>query len=221
MRLPVDGLNRITRNDSHASTYAPMHEYALFVKPSRRNKTVIKSDEDIRYQVRASDLASVMEIPSTEVQHLIDGKVIKPANSTNVLRDQLFDLRALLRLRTSPLNISDHVSVSPDSKAFTKHLTSYGRLLTDVIKNKINGACFEGYCFSGIRISPADLANWLAQELSTACQEPVPAYKAKAVIGCSDQKLRDLVSEGKLLWTGQSCSTEYIDGASLYRYIVS
>ena len=219
VRLPVDGLNRIARSDSRTSTYAPMHEYTLFVKPSRRNKTVIKSNEDIRYQVRASDLASVMGIPSAEIQHLIDGKVTKPANSTNVLRDQLFDLRTLLCLRTSTSSIDDYVRVSLGSKALTKHLTSYGRLLADVIKNKINGAFFEGYNFTEIRISPADLSNWLTKELNTACQEPVPAYKAKAVIGCSDQRLHALVAEGSFYWARCAGSMESVDGDSFLRYI--
>lgn len=221
VQLPIEGLDIIQPDHITSSPGPLMPEHKLFIKPSRSKSLSIKINEDLRFQVRSSDLASVMGIPSSEVQYLIDSKAIKPVNRTNIHRDQLFDLRALLSYRMSPSNDSDCLVIRPNSKELTKHLTSYGRLLAEVINHNIEDAFYQGYNFAEIRISQAGLSDWLSEELRSACQEPVPSYKAKAVLGCNDQALRELVTEGELHWIRYGTSFNYIDGRSFYRFLLS
>ncbi len=201
-------------------------EYNDVIKPSR-TRSLSEDPLALRYQVTLHELASVLDIPSSEVQALVDSGAILPTNTTTVLRDQLFDLRPLARLVGQipglVQNAGDHccscVAVAKGSGLFRRHLTSYGKLLGAALTGQVRAYLDDSRCLSSIHVEEPELLNWLDQQLSMACEQPVAVHRAARALACSDKKIRELARQGALTWAKWSQNGERVDGESLHKLL--
>lgn len=211
-------------SQSSSDEWAPCERTEL-IKPYRLKGA--KSDEAVlRYQVTLHELAVTLDIPSSEIQALVDGGAISATNTTTVLRDQLFDLRSLAMIMQK-LPILDEqavgsqclVHVTTKSWLFEEHLTTFGELLSDVITGRVRCYVDEGRTLSSLFIEEEDLQVWLNYQLSVACQAPVAIHRAARSLRCGHKRVRELVQAGKLSWAKWSQNGERVDGSLLFELL--
>ncbi|WP_292950258.1 MULTISPECIES: TniQ family protein [unclassified Neptuniibacter] len=206
---------------SGGSDSTTFEENAEFVKQSRFNVIPASSDTDLlRYQVSSSQLTKMLGLPNGCIQQMVDDGVIKPCNSTNVLRDQLFDMRQFSKLFSDACQAeASGRLVTPKSKELTTHLTSYGKVLSDVASGVLNGSITDSSELNQIVVNELQYKKWLAAMLENACSETVPAYKAQAALKCGDKKIKTLIHRGEIKCSRLCTSYGSIDGNSLLEFI--
>jgi len=208
--------------NSNDSVVPALSEHPEFVKHSRFNVSSGTSDAQLlRFQVNSSLLNKMLGLPNGCIQQLVDDGVIKPCNSTNVLRDQLFDLREVSELFNQvyqPRSSDRHVS--PNSKELTTHLTTYGKALSDVVSRSLNGSIPDSTNLSAIVVSDSDYREWLLQRLEDACKDAVPVHKARAALQCGEKKFREIVMQSQLKYCSYSFNDTQLDGTSFFEYLI-
>jgi hypothetical protein len=199
-----------------------LEERAQFVKPSRRK---LHDKCPIMFQGTYSDVAAILCIPSVEVSSLIESGVITAVNTTNVIRDQIFDLSVISKLVNEQAALDskrkeDSIAVTPSSSELKEHAASFGQLLADVLSTKIQGhiAVNEGLCV--ITVSNTCYAIWLRKELERVCSEDVPLHIAARVLRCGEKTVLEMPKKGSLRFSRISTGgRDRIDGQSLFEYI--
>lgn len=192
-----------------------------FIKPYRL-RAFANDAAALRYQVTLHELAMTLDVPSSDIQALVDSGAITPTNTTTVLRDQLFDLRSLAAsvselpsMDAIRKNSNNYIRVTIGSEIFRRYMTSYGVLLGAVLSGGIQGYVDSNASLSSLYIETTELETWLNQRLTEACSEPVASDRAARALGCSDKRLRAMVKNGELSWARWSQNGERVDGESL------
>lgn len=151
----------------------------------------------------ATLLTKILGLPNGCTQQLVDDGVITSCNSTNVLRDKLFDLRRVSELLGGACQSeASGLIVTPKSKELTSHLTTYGKPFSDVVSRPLNGSIPDSTNLNKIVVSESDFSGWLLSMLREACEDPVPTYKAKAALQCGDQRIKAIVKARHIKFTG-------------------
>lgn len=238
LRAPLNNLNKLLERPLSLdfSAYdiqrpltqpasASLSEYPEFTKLARQvlaNTT--GSDSDLmRYHVDASRFADYAQIAVNDLQQLVDANCLTSLNTTNVLRDQLFDLRDLVllldKVSTVEFPESSTVELSADSQELKSHFARYGALIGAVLNKEVRGWIQPDLQFGHINVHSEDLKQWLRVQLQKECTGPISMNKAMSALQCGETTLRNLVREGCFSWARWRTGKEWVDGPSLFTYL--
>ena len=199
-----------------------LEEREQLVKPSRRK---LQDKCPIMFQGTYSDVAALLCIPSVEVSPLIESGVISAVNTTNIIRDQIFDLSVIYGLvnEQSALEvecIEDAIAVNPSSSGLKEHAASFGQLLADILSTKVKGCIFIHNNQCQTYVSNEHYGEWLMKQLERVCSEDVPLHIAAGVLRCGEKAVLEMPKKGSLKFSRISTGgRDRIDGQSLFEYI--
>lgn len=156
---------------------------------------------------------------------MVDTSCLKPLNTTNVLRDQLFDLRDLVfiiqQASVAEFSEGSTVTLTADSQILKSHFVRYWTLIGAVLNNEIRGWIQPELQFLRLHVHEEDLEGWLNVQLQKACCEPISMNRVMKALHCGETTLRKLVREGCFSWARWNTNKEWVDGPSLLRYLTN
>ena len=199
------------------------HENILSIRNYRKNLS--SNEEDFRYHVTFKEVALILNIDSSDVSNLICTKKIRALNSTNVIRDQIFDIRSILSLINSYKIDSDKkdklYKITKNNKAFNFYLCKFTQLLCAIFNDEISGFTDVEDDELVIFVNFEDFKHWVLTSLETTCQSSLSISNSKKLLRCNESKIKEYINSTKLkLVSSTISSNDRIDGPMLYRLFI-
>jgi hypothetical protein len=194
-----------------------------YVSRARNKLRMTDNGESVPYQVFHDELAALFAINKADLIDLINKKVLTSLNSTEVLRDQIFDYRKFAQLIAA--NFYNEIPegwivVDRKSTFLRQNLTEYGSLLTALLTKDVLGGFTDNVNVSSVIVEPERFQNWLQQQIEVICGEPISPTDAAKVLRCSRDEIDELVKQGILKWASWQRGATLVDGPSLYQYLL-
>jgi hypothetical protein len=167
-------------------------------------------------------LASLFSIRKEDLSDLINKKVLISLNSTDVLRDKIFDYRILAQFIEA--NFWDEIpigwiEINRKSACLRQNLSEYGSLLMAILSKNVRGGFTNKVNIASVIVEPESFKNWLQLQMQLMCLESVSPAAAAQALSCSNNEIENLVKQGDLKWAAWQRGTNAVDGPSLYKYL--
>ena len=214
----IGGLIAQAFNDSQDKTEWPPKG---FVKARR-----LKHAGSLRNHCQHEHIAAALGFkPGDKFSALVEKGIIKPIHSTPVLRDMLFDIRdaeVLIDKQERSQSVPDgHESVNSDSKLLGRYDTSYGELVAAGLEDIVLNIPYEASDLSIVQVPTEWLFSFLRENLVMNCVGDIPLYRAKKILGVSEQELGQLVIAKQLVAGRDKTTTRAFTAESILRISTS
>ena len=93
-------------------------------------------------------------------------------------------------------------------------------LVNDILKKVIPGGFGEGNFLSRIFVDKSRFEKWLLQRRKSATRRSVSLNKVAFALDCTEQDVRRLVEEKNVKWATHQEWEKWIDGPSLFEYMI-
>ena len=201
-------------------------ENVSFAKHARQN--ICSHVDDLRHQVTFKEIATILNIKSSEVSHLTGKHRLKPLNTSSIIRDQIYDVRDLFQLINnytieSNIIFEDYIEIHCKEKMFFRYLTTFSSLIGSIFDQSVSAYIKTNNCEFSVLIKKTDLTKWLLNKVSEACKQPVAFSNARKLLRCSDLVLQEYIDSQqlKLYKTTNHRSNQMLDGTMLHDLFIS
>lgn len=210
---------------------ALIKERALPVFKERENQLIplarrhlIRQSSDLHYQLSSTQLGQLLCISHSELNTLVEQKVLTPLNHTKVIRDRLFDLRQvdglLARLPLASIQSADSwVMLGALSKSLELHGISLGQALVYVftgdlpaVRPTISAALGQ------LMVNPLALERLMKRHLDEQLSRKQSTSWVAAVLDVPVLAVSDMVNKGLLLWANWRICGTTLDGDYLAHF---
>ncbi|MBQ0746728.1 MAG: TniQ family protein [Marinobacter sp.] len=189
-----------------------------------RREAAFESGEGVgyRYQLDIASIASIKEWSEEVAEDLVGNGVFPTFKNVAQSKKRRFDASQIIgKLRQFAVQTADgFIEVDADSPAFRKNFANPGMLVNDILKKVIPGGFGEDKLLSRFFVNESRFEKWLFQQRKSATRRSVPLNKAAVALDCTEQDVRRLVEEQKLKWATHREWEKWIDGPSLFEYMI-
>ncbi|PXX93237.1 hypothetical protein DIT71_00045 [Marinobacter vulgaris] len=198
-------------------------ENTRYISPARRDRHFeAEGGVDYRYQHRISSMARVTGWDEHAVHDLFNGEVFPTHKNITQSRQRRFDGRAMISifLEFPDFATETAIEVRTDSAVFRRNLTTPGRLINAVLRKVVPGGFKRGDLLSSIYVDRSRFEAWLVNERTLATRRSVHLTDVIAALECSESEVGRLVGERKLKWATHREWQEWVDGPSLFEFML-
>ncbi|WP_323750472.1 hypothetical protein [Marinobacter sp.] len=198
-------------------------ENTRYISQARRDRRFdAEGGSEYRYQQQIYSMARVTGWGEEAVHDLFSGEVFPTHKNITQSQKRRFDGRAMINiLQEFPESETENrIEVKTDSAIFRRNLTNPGRLVNAVLNKVIPGGFKQTDLLSCIYVDRSRFESWLLNERCLATRRSVNLADVTAALGCSESEVRLLVSTGKLKWATHRDWQKWIDGPSLFEYLL-
>ena len=192
-------------------------ESHAFIRLSRAKTLPSKEEDSARFHVNRLQLEKYLGFKEGDLLCSIQFNTLQAVNGTAIARDQIFNLNTLLTQITS--TSLDSSSTLADINEFAKmmrmHLCSRSMLINAILLNEVIGHIVLSNKPAQIYVDKISLNDWLFRQFSITCEGNITLQKAARALCCGPERLKSLVTTGKLHYPAWSRSTNEISGESL------
>lgn len=205
----------------------PLHPIKAIevVKPSRMK--LATNDRDIYFQTDASGLNNDLGLPRSGADILSTNNIISPINSTQVVRDQLYDQRSFVQLASKIKPLSDMPDGFVDISFYTERLfrfaTQFDEILCAILRGRMT-ALRKRQCgcdLSKLWVHEKTLNDLLISNLKKVCSSAVPIRQASSILKISLDEIRELVRQENLKFARGRGSDIHVDGMTLWLWLTT
>lgn len=211
------------KNTETISIDANFTERPEYVSRARNKPLMNDRGESLPYQVFHDDLAGLFSIRKEDLVDLIHKKALISLNSTEVLRDKIFDYRVLaqfIETRFFEVIPIEWIEINRKSPFLHQNLTEYGCLLTAILTNTVIGGFTDKVNISSVIVEPESFKKWHQLQIKLICSESISPKAAAQALRCSRDEIDNLVKQGVLKWASWQRGATLVDGPSLYQYLM-
>jgi hypothetical protein len=198
-------------------------ENTRYISQARRDRRFdAEGGSEYRYQHQIYSMARVTGWGEEAVHDLFSGGVFPTHKNITQSQKRRFDGRAMINiLQEFPESDTENrIEVKTDSGVFRRNLTNPGRLVNAVLKKAIPGGFKQTDLLSHIYLDRSSFERWLLNERRLATRRSVNLADVTAALGCTESEIRLLVSMGKLKWAKHRDWQKWIDGPSLFEFML-
>lgn len=189
-----------------------------------RREVAFESEEGVgyRYQLDIASIASIKARSEEAAEDLVGNEVFPTFKNVAQSKKRRFDANQIIgKLRQFPVQITDgFIAVEAESPVFKRNFANPGVLINDILKKLIPGGFGQDKLLSKIYVDESKFEKWLVQQRKSATRRSVSLDKVTFALDCTEQDVRRLVEEKKLKWATHQEWEKWIDGPSLFEYMI-
>jgi len=217
---PREGFTIQLDTISKADEFAENTRYISQARRDRRFEA--EGGSEYRYQHRISSMARVTGWGEKAAHDLFSGEAFPTHKNITQSRKRRFDGRAMIGIlqEFSDCTTANRIEVRTDSAVFRKNLTTPGRLVNAVLKKVVPGGFQPADLLSSIYVDRSRFEAWLINERALSTRRSLPVQRVIMALGCSESEVQRFVAEGRLKWATHRERLEWIDGPSLFDFML-
>jgi hypothetical protein len=190
-----------------------------------RREAAFESGEGIgyRYQVDIASVASIKAWSEKAVSDLVSDGVFPAFKNVAQSKKRRFDANQIIGrlLEFSGKGLKNRIEVNVDSPEFRRNFTNPGKLVNDILKHWIPGGFNRSDLLSGIYVDESTFRKWLVTQRMSATRRSVPVHRVTSALDCTEEDIRRLVQKKRLKWATHQEWEKWVDGPSLFDYMIS
>ncbi|WP_375183713.1 TniQ family protein [Marinobacter sp.] len=217
---PKHGLNIPLVGVSFEEVFPENTRY--IAQPRREAVFELEGGIGYRYQLDIASIASTMAWNEEDVEDLVSNGIFPTFKNVTQSKKRRFDAKQIIgRLRQFPVQTTDgFIEIEADSPIFRRNFANPGMLVNDILKKVIPGGFGEGNFLSRIFVDKSRFEKWLLQQRKSATRRSVSLNKVAFALDCTEQDVRRLVEEKNVKWATHQEWEKWIDGPSLFEYMI-
>lgn len=201
----------------------PLSENTRYIAQPRREAAFESEDgTGYRFQLDIASIASIKTWDEEVVSDLVGDGVFPTFKNVAQSKKRRFDANQIIgKLREFSVQTTEgYIEVSVDSPVFRRNFTNHGRLVNDILKQSIPGGFNQDNLLSRIYVDESRFGKWLVTQRMSATRRSVSLTAVAAAFDCAEKDVRRLVEEKKLKWATHQEWGKWIDGPSLFEYMI-
>jgi len=198
-------------------------ENTRYIAQPRREAAFESGDgSGYRYQLDIASLAGINAWGEEAISDLVSNGVFPTFKNVAQSKKRRFDaIQIIGKLREFSVQTTHgYIEVSVDSPVFRRNFTNPGRLVNDILKQSIPGGFDQDNLLSRIYVDESRFRKWLVTQRMSATRRSVFLTSVASALDCAEQDVRRLVEEKKLKWATHQEWGKWIDGPSLFEYMI-
>lgn len=198
-------------------------ENTRYISQARRDRRFdAEGGSEYRYQHQIYSMAKVTGWGEEAVHDLFSSEVFPTHKNITQSQKRRFDGRTMINiLQESPeIETDNRIEVKTDSAVFRRNLTNPGRLVNAVLRKAVPGGFERKDLLSRIYVDKSRLETWLLNERDLATRRSVHLADVMVALRCSQSEVGLFVSMGTLKWAKHRDWQKWVDGPSLFEFML-
>jgi hypothetical protein len=192
-------------------------------QPRREEEFELGDGTGYRYQLDIAAIARIKAWDEGAVSDLVGDGVFATFKNVAQSKKRRFDANQIIGrlLEFSGQGLKNRIEVNVDSPEFRRNFTNPGKLMNDILKQWMPGGFNRSDLLSRIYVDESMFRKWLVTQRMSATRRSVPVHRVTSALDCTEQDIRRLVQEKRLKWATHQEWEKWVDGPSLFEYMIS
>ena len=190
-----------------------------------RREAAFESEEGIgyRYQLDIGAIAGIKAWDEGVVSDLVGDGVFATFKNVAQSKKRRFDANQIIGrlLEFSGQGLKNRIEVNVGSPEFRRNFTNPGKLVNGILKQWIPGGFDQNDLLSRIYLDESMFRKWLLTQRMSATRRSVSVHRVTSALDCTEPDIRRLVQDKKLKWATHQDWEKWVDGPSLFEYMIS